>query len=95
MRNAECGLKTLLRPKGQKDLVEEPVGFDDDFLTERGAQTRFRPRSLSDLEVGFFTEARWWTARAVLERKPNGPCPSWARFFFNASRNCNQVGQGS
>jgi hypothetical protein len=58
MRSAECGMKTLLRPKGEKDLVEEPVVFDDGFLTERGAQTRFKPRSLSGFEIGFFAEAR-------------------------------------
>jgi len=58
MRIADCGLKTLLRPKGQKDLVEEPVEFDDGFLTEHGAQTRFKPPSLLDFEIGFFTEAR-------------------------------------
>jgi hypothetical protein len=51
-------MKTLLRPKGEKDLVEEPVVFDDGFLTERGAQTRFKPRSLSGFEIGFFAEAR-------------------------------------
>jgi hypothetical protein len=51
MRIAECGVKTLLRPKGQKDLVKEPAGFDDGFLTERGAQTRFKPGLLGPGDV--------------------------------------------
>ena len=50
--------ENVVAPKGQKDLVKEPAGFDDGFLTERGAQTRFKPQSLSDFEIGFFTGAR-------------------------------------
>lgn len=50
--------ENVVAPKGAKDLVEEPGGFDDGFLNERGAQTRFKTRSRSDFEIGFFTEAR-------------------------------------
>jgi hypothetical protein len=80
MRIAECGVKTLLRPKGQKDLVKEPAGFDDGFLTERGAQTRFKPGLLGPGDVKLKRVAL--KVRRMIEKLQ----PNWPRFVTCLSR---------